>query len=65
MANTVQHQGSISTICLRSAIAVLASAFVVVPMMIGPQSAHAQTLKVLHAFSGSPDGAEPSTSLRF
>jgi len=56
MGNTLQPRGSM---CRRLAI----PALVLVLALVGAHSALAQTLTVIHAFSGPPDGSRPSTSL--
>jgi len=63
MADTEQHRGWISRVCLRAANCVLAFAVVAALGFVPTQKAQAQTFTVLYSFAGSPDGAAPQGGL--
>jgi uncharacterized repeat protein (TIGR03803 family) len=63
MTNTTQHQGWISRLGLRAAVAALTFLVMLVLGEIATQSAQAQTFTVLYNFYGWPDGFGPSTGL--
>jgi uncharacterized repeat protein (TIGR03803 family) len=62
MRNTPQHRNWTSSPRLAGASAVLIFAIILVPAVIAPQSAQAQTFTVLHSFDGT-DGYAPESSL--
>jgi uncharacterized repeat protein (TIGR03803 family) len=62
MANSAQHQGSISNPIFRPATAALAIV-IVFGLAMFAQSAQAQTFRVLHSFTGKADGGNPLSAL--
>lgn len=61
MKNTVQDRGMISSMHQHATNAALALGVVLVAAIVTTQSAQAQTLQTLYAFTGGADGAYPSS----